>query len=729
MAEFAVSLSPDQRYFIQKLSSDDVANLINEVFFPADMGYTFIFRYLKLFWCDIPQDNSTLGASIDCTKDNLFTTLIFTAAIAFLAAANGYREYKRLKRKQNNDSYQYMYGQLSQENAANAHLNIDADLDIAEGIDEKDREQKKQDAWVSKYLSELLTQDEELKKKYKSIKMRNGELVFDFEEQKSANGTKFPVPWYARPFNWFQNSWINKKLITPAYIALGLSSFAYWIMWIGIGIYTGVFDVGIGGTSSGIAFGLPFGIGLLYPLFKIVHYFTNGNASKNQVTANIEGVTAEQQAQAKKNATIVLRQVMVRRRYEFNKARLTLLANQLNLDLTVQNAVLQKKLKGVAQRSETLDKEMSYIDEDYGTKVRTSFVSETMSAYVGVQYIAWIVTDFLSKVAKVTTNVPIVNVIMGAVLIGISVLRGLHKATTGHYERLKTANQARELLARRQLESSNNLEALYKEKLTSIGELKKQLGPSKKCAELEKLQIQLLDIDHPHFFGDKNRANTTREYRIKKGFARALTFINSFTTGAFVARIFFVKGTAIYLPFAAAALSNPLTVGIVLGAGFLYGLFKLYEYQLKRREELAKDTLEKHAEKIRCLRQQIELADLTLNILKKQENPDYSIAAEPDSAELTAGQGRTLDSDPEQSPLSASPVSASPVAASRNAGMEGRPVMGAGGVDDVSPVTLSRDFVFASPLAPPKNADRFSTSALIPTFSDEPAPSERLVVM
>jgi len=378
---------------------------------------------------------------------------------------------------------------------------------------------------------------------------------------------------------------------------MGVSSFAYWLLWIGAGIYTATFSTGVAGLPMGVAFGVPIGFGLLYPVIKCYRYLNN-HVFKQKPAEN--AATDEEQMMVENDAANLMQKIVARRHYDLSKEKLAALLPEG-----------QREVGHFEGCSTKLQARLCSLTQDVEKKAAMNFVSDTMSTYVTVQYACWILTDFLTKVNACVTNIPIVNVVMGWTLIGVSVLHGIYKAATGYYARQNTKTQALEVLGQNH---AGNLEVLYKVKLARINALQRELPAGEK-----NLPVKFLEVDHPQFYGDKNRSAHTWKSDLKKILVRAMTFTNGITTGAFVTRIFTVDGTAIFLPFLTAGLSNPLTMGLVIGIGVLYGAFKAYEYHLNRKETRAKEALEKRSEHIEHLTHQVELADLAVRALENRK--------------------------------------------------------------------------------------------------------------
>jgi len=670
MGQVNLPLALDGKLFLQKLSSDEYEILAFEAFLPADLLYTFVFRYPMLFYSDIPEDHTTKGYTVDQTQHNPILAVIATLVIGGLAALNFYREYRKQKKARDSNSHQAINSQLDNQDIELGEQ-IKAWLKQQQAINRQSGEQDQEELdkqieaqleqiksvdktkWINEYLQKMVfTSDptskefdeefyQELRRKYSSIKMEKGQLQFTFKDNNDnvTNPDSTPVKeaWYYRPFNAFRNSWLNKKIISPIYEALSISSFAYWLLWIGAGTYTGIFGSGVAGLSEGIAFGLPLGLGLMYPLIKGINFFRGKKyAHEPQIGDDATPPTDEQKQTAENDAVPLLRRIVLRRRCDLVKKVLeaeqrketeSFVKLQLMLPKSKPEPDLEKKLAPVTWQNEPI-----YLQEHLAGKTVMSFFSSTVGGYSGMQYGAWIVTDFLAKVAKVASDAPIVNTVMGWILIGLGVLHGIHRTITGHYERQQIALTVQGDRVKETDERREDLETIYKGKLEAIQTSNSKLGDKSSQALVDFFK----PIDHPQFFGDKSRANASWKSKLKKGLVRALTVVNFFTSGAFFARMFFVPGNAVFLPFAAVALSNPYTIGVIIGVGILYGLFKGYEYHVKRKEERAKEALKKNAERIEYLKQQIKLAHRAELILEMRVTKSAAAAKKSSSADSSA---------------------------------------------------------------------------------------------
>jgi hypothetical protein len=150
MAEINLPLSADNRFFIERLSSDSYENLVFETFLPADLLLTYFFRYPRLCATDITGNDATNGAPLDFTASHPLYGWFILAAIGGFAALNGYREYSKQKKAQRNASYQYIYSKL----------NEPADEASIPTAQPQDFEALKV-VWLEKYLQKIHQKDAE----------------------------------------------------------------------------------------------------------------------------------------------------------------------------------------------------------------------------------------------------------------------------------------------------------------------------------------------------------------------------------------------------------------------------------------------------------------------------------------------------------------------------------------------------------------------------------------
>jgi hypothetical protein len=599
MTEINLPLSADNRFFIEALSSDSYENLVFETFLPADLLLTFFFRYPRLCAHDVTGDDATNGMSLDFTNSHPLYGWFMLLAIGGFAALNGYREYCKQKKAQRNASYQYIHSKLNEQSEW-------MDEASALAVQPQDMETLKV-VWLEKYLQKIHQTDPELQAKYEKIEIKhsdNGEPQLSFKLREALPVVAPEAADNNQKTSWFRRNVIN-KFLSPLWETLGISSFAYWILWMGSGVIRGEFDVGVGGLDPAIGFGVPFAIGGVYMALKSYHWFKQYRAEAARANSTQENVpTPKELAETQQQACRLLRRAILDKQFNgVTKSLKRELGNSYHKPVKVH----------AGKYAESLDLRINQLGRNAKTKAATAFVSKTASAYVGVQYGAWIVTDVLAKVANVASAIPIVNTVCGWAFMAGSLAYGIYKGVKT-YSAVKAQKRALASRVSDTQQQAESLETVYKQKLAAIDTKQKLLKSLGGNAKLPKT----VDFKESQFYSDVTRKGESVWTRIKKGAVRALSFFNGITAGAFIARAFCVKGTAVFLPFAAAALSNPITIGIVAGVGVAYGLFKLYEYHQARKEERALNLLKEYTDRIDCLEREVEIADICLQVLDKR---------------------------------------------------------------------------------------------------------------
>jgi hypothetical protein len=599
MTEINLPLSAENRFFIETLSSDSYENLVFETFLPADLLLTFFFRYPRLCAGDLAGHDVTNGMTLDFTNSHPLYGWFMLLAIGGFAALNGYREYSKQKKAQRNVSYQYIHSKLSEQSGW-------ADEASALSVQPQDMELLKV-VWLEKYLQKIHQSDPELQAKYEKIEIKyadsgESQLSFTLREPSPVDVPESAVN-NKKP-GWFRRNIIN-KFLSPLWETLGISSFAYWILWMGSGVIRGEFDVGVGGLDPAIGFGVPFAIGGAYAALKSYHWFKQYRAEAARANSTLQNVpTPKELAETQQQACRLLRKAILHKQFK---------AVKRSLKQELGSSYHKPAKVRAGKYAESLDQRINQLGRNAKTKAATAFVSKSASAYIGVQYGAWIVTDVLAKVANVACAIPIVNTVCGWAFMAGSLAYGVYKGIKT-YSAVKEQKRALASRVSETQQQAESLETVHKQKLAAIDTKQKLLKSLGGDTKLPKT----VDFKESQFYSDVTRKGESVWTRFKKGAVRALSFFNGITAGAFIARAFCVKGTAVFLPFAAAALSNPITIGIVAGVGVAYGLFKLYEYHQARKEERAQNLLKEYTDRIECLGREVEIADICLQVLDKR---------------------------------------------------------------------------------------------------------------
>jgi hypothetical protein len=596
MTTVNLSLAEDGRNFIEEFSSGQYQSLMFAAFMPADDIYTYLVRYLQLFGHDIPNDHKVNGYS-------KLSAIFLTVVIAGLSLANLYNAYRNLKKEKQKNSYRFIHDKLPAEDLARqARI---------------DQEAKCKSDLLNKYFREALVQSD-LKDKYESL-----ELLGAPGKERLKMKLKSPPPTTKPGASSRLGKWIDKKIVTPfigpIWDMLGISSYAYWLLFIGSGVLV---SAGLATLSLGSVFCIPFVMGGIYGLIKTVKHIRNKILHKPSADAGETAATYDQELEAQKDASRIMKQVALRVRYESAK---TALIAELG-DAYDASQFDAEKYKQQANLLITAELKNSDAGEHIALKTAASGFSNTLAIFSGLQYAAWIITDALSKLAKITSAIPIVNLVCGAAFIGVSGLVGLVKMYV-RYNAVKDDNKKKTLStpAVSQAELKNytdtvkKLEESYNKKLAAINTLKLELVGDTQLPEFAHYK-------EPKFFNDVTlKPNYDKGWR--KHFNRvvpyleySLQFINNFASGVFLSRLLLVKGTAIFLPFVAASLSNPITIGLIIGIGVAFAAYKTYEFYRDQKEKRAQELLNQKSERIDHLTKQLELMDLTHAVLTKRNN-------------------------------------------------------------------------------------------------------------
>jgi hypothetical protein len=582
--------------FSGHFSSADYNELMLSLLMPLDLVYTYFFRYDRVVENDMGGNGSgnpvpTQGGAIDFSSVHPAVTIAITGVFSLLALSSFLVELRRQSLSRDNKDHLYILSEFDiQTKLHNIKLNT---------------EHKKFD--MNYYLEKLVREDEELNKKYHSIKLdiQNGTLDFDFREAEKSKKLTLKEKMIKAGKDFLH------KVVHPIWTSLTIASFVYWILWIGVGIFTGDFSTGITGIPVLVSFGLPILSGLAYPFLKMFNYFRKVPSFAADTVKGQEKEEAAKTIEATESTCSLFRRALLSREYDLKKERIK---NELaDYPEATGTPKPEEDLKGVAV---SIDKQIMDVGKNKWKKTAVTIISAAGGTYVAAQYGSWIITDFLSIVANVTIAIPLVNLILGTVLLAGSALYGIYKGYQ-RYQEVKAHEESvalKEIAKQQQLE---NLELRLANLQTSIVVKQAKLG-------LPVTTHGLVKYNEEQFFENIYNRGPSKWTQTKKVLKRALQFFNGFCTGAFIARIFFVKGTVVALPFVAAALSNPVTIGILVGVGVLYGAVKLYQYHQDRKEQRAVAMLAQRQERLVCLKQQIDLAELENKLLSAKEQRHYA---------------------------------------------------------------------------------------------------------
>ncbi|MES2218698.1 MAG: hypothetical protein V4501_09840 [Pseudomonadota bacterium] len=593
--------------FVGGFTSDNFNSSAQNLLTSFDVLYTIFARYDRLIEFDLLSAQGIVtdsqGAVIDYTASHPAAAVAVTALFASIGVVTTYFHLNYLKKIKNNQSTHFIKEEL------------------AAAIEAEQAEPAKSVHDINYYLDLVLSDNEDLQKKYEKVKLDGSKLIITYKKPAAAQ-TEATEP--AQNSGWFNSpAWQSAKksffkVASVSWETLNLTAFTYWILWIGTGLFTGQFGTGVAGLSPAMGFGIPIAIGLTYPLIKAFRYLKDRYYGKSASAALTDEPAPT--PEDNKNGCELMRRALVRRLFEMEKARLqaqldTYKVKYIPEPVNVANAAEN-------QPASKLDQKILSLGKGKWKKTAVTLIATIGGTFVALQYGAWIISDILNMVANITIGAPIVQLVLGSLMIAAAGIFGIYKAVERFYQvKDHEANQKISVFEQQKLDLKsleNRLEASQKN--IAIQEKKLGITPG----------TDLPRYDEKQFFTDISRRGPTVWTTFKKVCTRALQFLNGGLTGIFLARLFFVKGTAIALPFVAATLSNPITIGILVGAGIAYGAFKFYQFHEQRKEEHAQKLLAEREERIECLKQEVIIAEMreklyTTRVELRETVEDYSI--------------------------------------------------------------------------------------------------------
>ncbi|MES2218697.1 MAG: hypothetical protein V4501_09835 [Pseudomonadota bacterium] len=626
-----------KKTILTKLSADGYFSWMLSVLMPFDLLYTYFFRYGRVAYNDminapdpahpITHDN---GPMIDCTVMNPDVGAAVTLSFISIAVLSAHWEVERQVKIKNITSAKYVYDQLKTVLAEQkASEEQDAIVNAARMLDEAKQEEKaaprtplEERAFelnhthdINRYIQLSFEADPHLTQNYSGI-----EFVGDNLKVKLKPGTPPPahhehervinrataqeeddevvqdelttppiVPAQPGLLKKITDAVINKFLY-PVWQSTVLMSFVFWIEWIGGGILTGDFNPwAVAGLPNAIAYGLPVLAGLLYPAIKIYNYINN------YPKENTLEPTADEKEAAEKDMSILLRRALARREFVIEKEALEKkLATYPRLEMHNGNGHANGHAanRGVSK----LDEEILKLRGGQWFKPLLMLFSVATGSYVGAQYCTWILSGLANVLLGASVKSAILAVAGWPLIIG-PILYGCYKAYDTYLGVVDQHSKIENLPNQDEFTQLEKQLAQHQQKLADLG------NP----APLKKTPVNHLEVQ---YFADVNRRGPSKWTTLNKVGARLFQFINGGCTGIFLARVFFVEGSAISLPFAAAALSYPVTAIILAGIGIGYGLIKTYEYHQAKKDAHAKNLFATRTERLEYLRKEVVLAGL-----------------------------------------------------------------------------------------------------------------------
>jgi hypothetical protein len=563
------------------LSSGTYSSNADQALSHLDILYTYFFRYPRLLAVDIGKSTTSQGFAIDGAAANPVLGISVTALFLVLSIASVVNAHQKQKREDAEKVAQYRqtYNQVQ------ARLQKTA---VEEAVN-RDAKREETNVLLNKVLKQL-----ENEFPYENIVITAQGKINLFLKQQTATKQSF----------WQRMRSTVANLVFTSWITLGLASFTYWILWIGWGTLTASFaPAGIG--SFGVAgFIVPLAVAAVYPLIKIYNWWKNNYSHKSQlITGEPVLNSSKKTLEAAAAVSKLLRRVM----YAKERERLEREYQLARIALPASSATSMERLDA--------DAKMQKLGKNKWRKTATTFLGVTIGSYIGAHYAAWIVTDILQVAANITLNSAAFSLGFGLAFMVLSVIYGAYKA----YQKYQDVEADAEKIAQEFDVHKKSLEQIYQEKLNSITKLIAKIGRSSRNVEdMRWLREQATKFSTSKIISPEAtpQVPTSGWEKFKKVAPLAYMFLAGATSGVMIARIATIAGTVAFVPFAAAALANPYTIAILVIVGLAYGAFKAIQYYYDRKEARAKALLEQRQEKIACLRQQSELADMQIAVLQ-----------------------------------------------------------------------------------------------------------------
>lgn len=627
----------DGMYDILTCEDGRYAGLVLAMLGPLDKLATPILRWPAVFQS---MFNPNVGPVIEFMSDTSAASItvraLFYAVCAVAAGVNTYLEYqeqeeqrkKRLSRIQDIKS-------LIAEQAENKNKRLIPGIDRAL-LDEVDEAEKFYE--LNRYLNEVLYEDEILKKKYRSIEVnchKDGDknvysLDFELREAEEADEFEFlGVPertnrkwWeYISSILW-EKAWkqvLWGKIFKPLWNSGGLAAFTFWIMWIMVGATVGIHVEGIYGISSLASILVPLVVAIPFIGWRIQNW--RKNRSGNSLLEMDENARLTEEARI--DADKLIEQVSKKQHYQRELDKLNAAIIRWGGDA---KNVPQPRLYGVAKEE---------ADAWYKPFVKGSvtFVLDSSSSWGGTQYLAWYSKVFLDVAFSLSLAIPVVNTVIGSVMIGVACLFGI----AAFVKRYQEAQAVKDELQRQEASPTpkvtlDQLQAHYNVRLEHFNTLKKTLVEHNevcKKAGMEGFYLPECLVDAPQESLGMRAATAIRH-------SKYVTLFDWFMTGfVFIRNV--ITPAAMFLPFVFLSV-NPYTLPVAIVVAALYVVMRRYEQKQKERE----DRLKKLPDELEKLEADIALAEKSEVCKKLQEQHQWVANGVVRSAHSADSEHRAL---------------------------------------------------------------------------------------
>lgn len=668
------------------MSADHYDAMANQAFDLLDVLYTYFFRYPWLLQ-QIEGALTSKGDAIDCLASNPAAAVGLTLILGATAAASLIHDYRKLQKDAAKEqeavqlSHQRIQERLRQAQVQ-PQLSIasvtESDSSPSAGIispseskgsssprpiivnyasnssnssQPESKVSETQEALtqrVNQRIAKVLQNNTEWGDKYATVEVNGDYVEFTLKDQPDVEvkveilqGKLKSWPRLKRGLvqSHAAGRWLLNKtpgVLGNIWTAFSLAFTAYWIMWMGAAATGSVSSVGVNNLGMA-AYGVPIAVALLYPTIKLYHWVRDAIGEKTvQQEAAVNGEAIEQ---------IVKYERSHRLKVEAN-ADMTRIVEQAIWDDEMERINQELKKMNFAEIAPPKendfvsgDQEIALLTKKKWTKTAMTFLCATIGAYIGSQYGAWLVSDFLKEAFSLVLDVGASASGLGIAFIVCSSAYGVYKA----YQQHQAVKQQQENLRLQGVSLAarvNQLESIFKQNAKRIETLQLELGQLiESPADLAWLRGQ-----NKAFQSSNLVEPAVSESAKPKSLLEQVMYFGSCLyagicggmSGAMIGRIALVVGTVAFIPFTVAALSNPWTIAILVLAGIAYGAIKTYKKHIENKEGEAFARHEQLKSRGTQVQKQNAVAEMQIKLLEAKkvelvakrnargEDPDYS---------------------------------------------------------------------------------------------------------
>lgn len=668
---------------VHRYSANDYTDMYGSFLGPMDVIGTWPFRYPGVCQ-NIFDGPGHLGPVIDATAEHWPVALLAFLMMGVASVVNTYIAYQA--KKAEHEAKSESYKQIRKK------LGLDPSQKVKKAVKKIEEDEVKFDpvaynqklreeiAKLNAALKKVLATQEDAPKIYEyleltcpekqneKIELKDVKIRYQFKqkptEAKAVNANvvgiapseandpraleseRLQLEKIKKPSLW--RKFVN-KVVHPIYKYVSTASFLFWILWLGAAIATGqLADAAIYGIPNVVTFMLPFATALPYVGIKIRNWYVNRHGVSDEharLTKIAESDTPDLLDKA-------LREV------EFQKEIDRLNAANMALALQVQEAGLtvESKLQGNAAFQKRVDTSTL---ANPGLKTAATFYTSTIGNYIQAQYNAWILGDFIKVLPTIACAIPFFGVAIGSALMAIGLGFGIYQA----HKQYKEAKI--EKLSGRVIDAIP-LMTHFEERRTALAKKRHEIDLL--CAKTrEPLSSVAKVLDEPLPSAPKPMSTARKIYNC----------FDWSTTGIMFARILCTAGAAIFLPFVAVALSNPVTIALLAISGAVFLGAKIYQAYQKSKEAEAREL----TAKIKDMDAKMNIADMTIQNLEMKEKLQAKAQLQPELIEVV------VDNQPKQQMTAAPTVEDAVTVAKNSASVSPRPNVGTMFADTLSKAT------------------------------------------